>query len=81
MLRLVEIILFVAPFVIFAAWRIAAPAGNPPTRVLAGTAIFLLLMFVALLWLRHEGSLPAGDTYVPSELQDGRIVPAHGIPR
>ena len=78
-MRFVEIALFLAPFVIFAAWRMTATvSGAPSPRVLAASAALLVVLLVALLWLHQEGALPPGTTYVPARLEDGRIVPAHG---
>ncbi len=80
-MRFVEIALFLAPFVIFAAWRMTAPAGGPSPRLVAAAAALLALLLVALLWFHREGALPPDTTYVPPTLHDGRIVPGHGAPR
>lgn len=80
-MRLVEIALFIAPFVIFAAWRLTAPAVGPSPRVLAVSVALLLTLLGALLWFHMEGALPPDTAYVPPRLEDGRIVPAHGVPR
>jgi Family of unknown function (DUF6111) len=80
-MRFVEIALFIAPFVIFAAWRMTTPTAGPSTRVVAASAAVLVVLLAALLWLHREGSLPSGTAYVPATLQDGRIVPAHGVPQ
>ncbi|HVC59708.1 MAG TPA: DUF6111 family protein [Acetobacteraceae bacterium] len=80
-MRFVEIALFLTPFVVFAAWRMAAPAGRPSPRLIAASAATLALLLAALLWLHREGALPPGTAYVPATLQDGRVVPAHGGPR
>jgi hypothetical protein len=78
-MRFVEITLFLAPFVIFAVWRMTATVGGPTSpRVLAASAALLVLLLGALLWLHREGALPQDTTYVPARLEDGRIVPAHG---
>lgn len=77
-MRFVEIALFLAPFVIFAAWRLTAPLADPSPRLIAASAALLVLLLASLLWLHREGAVPTGDVYVPARLQDGRIVPAHG---
>ncbi len=78
-MRFVEIVLFVAPFVVFAAWRMTATAGGAPSpRVIAASAALLVVLLAALLWFHREGALPPGSSYVPARLEDGRIVPAHG---
>jgi len=80
MLRFVELALFLAPFLLFAAWRITATATGPSPRAVAASLIVLGLLFAALLWFQREGALPPGTTYVPPTLHDGRIIPGHGAP-
>jgi len=80
-MRLVEIALFLAPFAIFAAWRLMIPLAVPSSRIVAASAALVALLLGALLWFHQEGALPPGAAYVPATLQDGRVVPAHGAPR
>jgi hypothetical protein len=80
LVRLTELLLFLMPFVAFAAWRL--PLGSGPSRLaLAGTACALLLLAAILLWLNQERASPPGTAYVPARLQDGRIVPGHAVPQ
>jgi hypothetical protein len=74
MLRLVELALFVAPFVLFALWRFMAVEGGPPVRVVAVAACVLVLLAGALIWLSQDDALPPGATYEPARLQDGKVV-------
>jgi hypothetical protein len=81
-MRFVEIALFLAPFVVFAAWRMTTPLNVAPSpRFIAASAALLVLLVAALLWFHREGALPTGTAYVPAKLEDGRVVPAHGAPR
>jgi hypothetical protein len=77
MLRLVELALFVAPFVLFALWRFMAVEGGPPARFVAVAACVLALLAGALIWLSQDEALPPGATYQPARLQDGKIVSGH----
>lgn len=77
-MRFVEIALFLAPLVIFAAWRMTNPLGRPSPLLVAASAALVALLCVTLLWLHGQGALPPGTAYVPATLQDGRVVPAHG---
>jgi hypothetical protein len=78
-MRFLEIILFLSPFVVFAAWRMTATvSGGPSPRLIAASAALLVLLLAALLWFHREGALPPGTAYVPATIQDGRIVPGHG---
>jgi 4-amino-4-deoxy-L-arabinose transferase-like glycosyltransferase len=72
--RLIEIVLFLVPFVGFATWRLLFPQPLPPVWLMGGLAGFAVLMFVALLWLRQMDAEDANRPYVPAELHDGRIV-------
>ncbi|HTW71541.1 MAG TPA: DUF6111 family protein [Acetobacteraceae bacterium] len=80
MIRLIELLLFLAPFILFAAWRVTATAHGPSPRVVAASIVLLGVLVGALLWLQREGALPTGSTYVPAALHDGRIIPGHGAP-
>lgn len=81
-MRFVELALFIAPFVVFAAWRMTVTVGGGASpRLVAASAALLVVLLAALLWFHNEGALPPGTAYVPSTLQDGRIVPGHGAPR
>lgn len=72
--RLIEIVLFLAPFIGFATWRLLFPQPVPPVWLMAGLVVFVLLMFAALLWLRQMGAENANRPYIPAELHDGRAV-------
>ena len=80
MLRFVELVLFLSPFLLFAVWRATAYAGLPSPRLIAASFALLMLLLAALLWFQREGALPSGSTYVPAHLEDGRVVPGHGAP-
>jgi len=80
MLRLIEILLFLAPFIFFAAWRISATARGPSPRIVAASIVLLGVLLGALLWFQREGALPSGSTYVPATLHGGRVIQGHGAP-
>ena len=81
MSRIIEIVLFLTPFIGFAAWRLLFPSPLPPLWLMGGLAGFAVLMFAALVWVRHLDAGDADRPYVPAELHDGRIVPAHQAAR
>ncbi len=81
-MRFVEIVLFLAPFVLFAVWRLMTPLGGGLSpRVIAASAALVVLLLAALLWLHGEGSLPPGTAYVPAQLEGGHVVPPRGVPQ
>jgi len=80
MLRYVELLLFLAPFILFAMWRITGSVRGLSSRVVAASFVLLGVLLGALLWFQWEGALPSGSTYVPATLHEGRIVPGHGAP-
>jgi len=77
MLRLVELGLFLAPFVLFIAWRLTATDTGPSLRLLVGAICVLIAVAGALVWLSEDAALPPGATYAPARFQDGRIIPGH----
>lgn len=77
MLRLAELALFLVPFALFLAWRLALPRGPSRAMVLAA-ATALLVLAATLFWLSGEDTLAPGATYVPPHLEGGVIVPGHG---
>lgn len=72
--RLIEIVLFLAPFIGFATWRLLFPQPLPPVWLMAGCTAFAVLMFAALLWVRQMDAEDANRRYIPAELHGGRIV-------
>ncbi len=74
--RIIEIVLFVAPFITFAAWRLLFPSPTPPLWMLYGLGGFVALMLLALVWFRHIDAGDANEAYVPARIIDGRVVPA-----
>jgi hypothetical protein len=78
---LTELLLLLTPFAAFIAWRLSLGAGGPSRLVLIVAACVLALLGGLLVWLSRVGAAPPGTAYVPAELQDGRIVPGHAVPR
>jgi hypothetical protein len=79
--RIIEIVLFLAPFLTFAAWRLVFPSPTPPLWMMYGLAGFVALMLLALLWLRHIDAGDANQAYVPARIIDGNVVPAQKAPQ
>ena len=76
MLRFAEIGFFLLPFVLYVVWRVLGPRATP--ALLGATAALLIVLAATLIWYGMKNSLPAGSRYVPAQLQEGKIVPAHG---
>ena len=81
MLRLVELALFITPFVVFAVWRFVALEGGPPVRVVVAAACVVAVLAAMLVWLSQEDALPPGASYAPPRLEDGKIIAGHAAPR
>jgi hypothetical protein len=77
MSRLIEIALFVTPFLGFAAWRLLFPAPSPPLWMVCWCGGFVLLMLGSLLWQHQIEASDARKAYVPALMQDGRVIPGH----
>ena len=80
MSRIIEIALFLTPFLGFAAWRMLFPSPTPPLWLMSGLAGFVLLMLVGLLWVHHQEATDGREAYVPATLRDGKIIPGHAAP-
>lgn len=75
MLRLSEILLFLAPFGLVALWWIL---GTRSRWVVWAALAMVLALAAGTAWLGIESGLPRGARYVPAHLQNGRIVDGHG---
>ena len=81
MSRIIEIVLFLTPLLGFFLWRLVLPAPVPPLWLVGGLTTFMAILLLALLWLRHLDADDANKAYVPAQLQDDHVVPAHPAPR
>ena len=78
---LIEIGLFIAPFVIYAAFLLATrngvlqPSAWGIRRIAAlGIAGFLLMLGSFVIFAQFSGA-PPGSTYVPAHIENGKFVP------
>jgi hypothetical protein len=78
---LTELLLFLVPFAIYAAFLFATRAGvlDPDRwnlRIVTWLVICALILMIAsfVLLAQHSGQ-PAGSDYVPPHMQDGKLVP------
>jgi hypothetical protein len=76
-----EIALFLAPFVLYAAFLWATRAGVldpqhwPLSRIVTLATIALVLMLGSFILFAHFGGAPVGTTYVPAHIENGKLVP------
>lgn len=76
-----EVALFVAPFVLYAAFLLATRAEllHPPSWTLpriAGLVVVSLLLIVgSFVVLAQFGGSPPGSVYVPAHIEGGKFVP------
>jgi hypothetical protein len=73
--RIIEIVLFLTPFLGFAAWRMFFPSPVPPLWLMGGMVGFVVLMLLALVWVWHLEAGDANQPYLPDEMHDGHVVP------
>jgi hypothetical protein len=78
MLRFTEFGLFLVPFVLYFVWWFMGPRTPP-------WATWLALVTVAALaggafWYGLTERVPANEAYAPARIENGRIVPGHGVP-
>jgi hypothetical protein len=78
---LIEIGLFLAPFVIYAAILMARradmrqPSAWTMQRLGALLAAALILVVASLVMFAQFSGAPPGSTYVPAHMRDGKFVP------
>jgi hypothetical protein len=77
-MRWAELALFLSPFLLYGAWRLAAARAQP--ALVWGAAALIALLAVGTVWLGLARRLDPGETYVPARIEGGRIVPGHGVP-
>ena len=79
MLRLLEIALFLLPFVAYGVWLWS---GRRFTReLLWGTVGAMLVLVMAAGWLELSQAVPPEFSYVPPHMENGRVVPGHAVRR
>jgi hypothetical protein len=78
---LTEVILFLAPFALYAVFLIATrarvldPQAWSLSRIIWLTTASFLLMIGSFILLAQFGGSPPGATYVPAHIEDGKFVP------
>ena len=78
-MRFAEVGLLLVPVFLYVVWHRAIRRGErgPSRPLLAGTLLALLAAATALGWYGSHDGKPAGATYVPAQIRDGVIIPAH----
>jgi hypothetical protein len=77
----IELILFLIPFAVYAAFLWATKAGVfdpdswPVSRILTLAIIAVLLVVGSFIYFAQFGGVPVGSTYVPAHIEDGKFVP------
>jgi len=74
-MRWAEFGLFLAPFALYAAWRIAAATARP--AVLWGVVALVVVLAAGTLWYGLSNGMRPGSDYVPARIVGGQIVPGH----
>jgi hypothetical protein len=78
---LIELLLFLAPFALYAAFLFATRSGTfdpkswPARHVLVLAVLALALVLASFVYLAHFSGAPVGSAYVPAHLENGRLVP------
>lgn len=78
---LTEILLFVAPFVLYVVFLWATKAGVmdieswPLSRIAWLTIASLLLVLGSFLYFAHFSGAQPGSEYIPAHLENGKFVP------
>ncbi len=76
-----EILLFAAPFALYAVFLWATKAGVmhpdswPVSRIATLTIVALVLMATSFFYFAEYSGAPPGSTYVPAHIEGGKFVP------
>jgi hypothetical protein len=76
-----EVILFLAPFVLYAVFLLATRAGVmdvdswPLARVITLAIAALVLVVGSFIYFANFTGAPPGSTYVPAHVENGKFVP------
>jgi hypothetical protein len=80
---LIQAGIFLAPFAAYALYLVVRrrPVGSAehwtvPVLVWCG-GLALILTAASLIYFAHFNRAPAGSTYVPPHVENGRVVPGH----
>jgi hypothetical protein len=78
---LTEVLLFLAPFALYAAYLAVTRSGVvaaeswPVRHVMGLTLAALVLVLISFIVFAHFSGAPPGSTYVPAHMEDGKFVP------
>jgi hypothetical protein len=78
-MRWAELALFLVPFALYVAWRVATPLARP--ALMWGAVAIVAALAGSLVVLGLSRRLDPKQAYVPARIEDGRIVPGHARPR
>ena len=78
--RIIEIVLFLTPFLGFAAWRLFFPSPVPPLWLTYGFGGCVLLLLIVLAWVWHLDANDTNQPYVPAVLRNGLVVNGKAAP-
>jgi hypothetical protein len=76
-----EIVLFLTPFALYAAFLLATRAGVldpqhwPISRLVTLAIIALALIAGSFVYFANFSGAPPGSTYVPAHIENGKFVP------
>ena len=78
-MRWTEFGLLLVPVGLFIAWRRAIARGErgPSRRLLSLTLVGLLVVAATMAFTADRDGAPPSAIYIPAQVQDGVIVPAH----
>ncbi len=80
MIRVLSILLFLAPLATIVAWRIWAPGKVPGVVSIVAIGAVIALLVGGLVWLRVQETEPPDAVYIPSRIENGIVVPDRRTP-
>ena len=84
---LTELVLFLTPLALYALFLGVTKRGGvldlanwPTTHLLSLLVASFPMVIAGFFTLAHWGGAPAGSTYIPAHIEDGRLVPGETKP-
>ena len=78
-MRWAELALFLVPFALYAAWRLAAVLARP--ALVWGTVAIVLALGAGIVFFGLSQRVDPRAGYMPARIEDGKIVPGQAVPR
>jgi hypothetical protein len=78
---LIQLLLFLLPFGVYALWRRMNPTAEPGWATLVTALVGLAFALAGAIWFGQSRNIDRNSVYVPAHIEGDRIAPSHLEPR